>query len=97
LDLSQPKTIKVKIFNTEYTLKVEDEELAYKVAEYVDGLMRELHDKLPNQSVLTIAILTALNIAEELFRERMNKGYVESEIEDLLRGLSSKVDKILSL
>ncbi len=78
-------------------MKVEDEELAYKVAEYVDGLMKELSNKLPNQSVLTIAILTALNIAEELFRERMNKGYVEDEIENLLRGLSSKVDKILSL
>jgi len=97
LEQSEFKTVKVKIFNMEYTLKVEDENLAYKVAEYVDRLMNELHNKLPDQSVLTIAILTALNIAEELFRERANRGYVESEIEDLLRGLSSKVDRILSL
>lgn len=97
MEQSEFKTVKVKIFNMEYTLKVEDENLAYKVAEYVDRLMNELHNKLPDQSVLTIAILTALNIAEELFRERANRGYVESEIEDLLRGLSSKVDRILSL
>ncbi|MCS7228675.1 MAG: cell division protein ZapA [Candidatus Kryptonium sp.] len=97
MDLSQPKIVKVKIFNTEYTLKVEDEEIAYKVAEYVDKMMNELHNKLPEQSVLTIAILTALNIAEELFRERMNRGYVESEIENMLLSLSSRVDKILSL
>lgn len=91
------KTIKVKIFNTEYTLKVEDENLAYKVAEYVDKVMNELHNQLPYQPTLTIAVLTALNIAEELFRERMNRGYVEGEIEVLLQGLSSKVDRILSL
>lgn len=97
LELPQLKIVKVKIFNSEYTLKVEDEELAYKVAEYVDKMMRELHDKLPNQSVLTIAVLAALNIAEELFHERRNRGYMESEIEDLLRGLSSKFDKMLSL
>ncbi len=97
MNLSEPKTIKVKIFNAEYTLKVEDENLAYKAVEYVDKMMNELHSKLPGQPALTIAVLTALNIAEELFRERMNRGYVESEIEDLLRGLSSKVDRILSL
>jgi cell division protein ZapA len=97
LNPSESKTIKVKIFNAEYTLKVEDENLAYKVVEYVDKMMNELHSKLPEQSALTIAVLTALNIAEELFRERMDRGYVESEIEDLLRGLSSKVDRILSL
>lgn len=97
MDLSQQKVIKVKIFNSEYTLKVEDENLAYKVAEYVDKMMNELHDKFPEQSILTIAILTALNIAEELFRERANRGYIEGEIEDLLRGLSSRVDMILSL
>lgn len=97
MDLSQSKVVKVKIFNTEYTLKVEDEDLAYKVAEYVDKVMNELHNKFPDQSILTIAILTALNIAEELFRERANRGYVESEIEDLLRGLSSRIDMILSI
>lgn len=91
------KTIKVKIFNTEYTLKVEDENLAYKVAEYVDKVMNELHNQSPYQPTLMIAVLTALNIAEELFRERMNRGYIEGEIEVLLQGLSSKVDRILSL
>ncbi len=97
MNLSEPKTIKVKIFNTEYTLKVEDENLAYKVVEYVDRMMNELHSKFPDQPTLTIAVLTALNIAEELFRERRDRGYIEGEIEDLLRGLSSKVDRILSL
>ncbi len=97
MELPHSKIVKVKIFDSEYTLKVEDEELAYKAAEYVDKMMRELRDKLPNQSILTIAILTALNIAEDLFRERRDVGCIESEIEDLLRGLSSKVDKMLSL
>jgi cell division protein ZapA (FtsZ GTPase activity inhibitor) len=46
---------------------------------------------------LTIAVLTALNIAEELFRERMKHDNVEGEIENLLMDLSNRVDKILSL
>jgi cell division protein ZapA (FtsZ GTPase activity inhibitor) len=49
LNLSETKTIKVKILNNEYTLKVEDEELGYKVAEYVDSVMRELESKFPGR------------------------------------------------
>ncbi len=97
MNLSEQKIIKVKILNMEYTLKVDDEELGYKAAEYVDKLMNELQERLPKQPLLTIAVLTALNIAEELLREKKNRGYVESEIEDLLRNLSSRVDRILSL
>ncbi len=97
LNLSEAKTIKVKILNTEYTLKVEDEDLGYKVAEYVDSVMRDFESKFPGRTALTIAVLTALNIAEELFRERMKHGNVEVEVENLLRDLSERVDKILSL
>jgi cell division protein ZapA len=91
------KNIKVKIFGTEYSLKVEDEELAYRIAEYVDALMSELHEKFPNQPALTIAVLTALNIAEELFKERARGGYVMDEVERELRNLSERIDKILTL
>jgi cell division protein ZapA len=97
LNLTETKTIKVKILNNEYTLKVDDEELGYKVAEYVDSVMRELESKFPGRNALTIAVLTALNIAEELFRERMKHDNVEGEIENLLMDLSNRVDKILSL
>lgn len=95
MNLAQPKVIKVRIFNIEYTLRVEDEELAQRAVEYVNSLMNHLHDKMPEQSLLTIAILTALNIAEELFRERENKRYAENEIKNLLKSISEKFDSLL--
>lgn len=95
MNLAQPKVIKVRIFNIEYTLRVEDEELAQRAVEYVNNLMNHLHDKMPEQSLLTIAILTALNIAEELFRERENKRYAENEIKNLLKSISEKFDLLL--
>lgn len=63
------KTLKVTIFGSEYTLKANAAESAqiYQIAEYVDDKMREIQNLKPNRPLHQIAILAALNIAEELF------------------------------
>ncbi|HEX7571462.1 MAG TPA: cell division protein ZapA [Bacteroidota bacterium] len=64
------KSIKVRIFGSEYPLRGESEEFTRKVATYVDEMINTIHAKLPEQPTLTVAVLSALNITEDLFKER---------------------------
>jgi len=78
------KSIKVKIFGSEYPLRGESEELTKKVANYVDQMINSIHTKIPEQPPLTVAVLSALNITEDLFKEREKikslTGLLESEV-----------------
>ena len=64
------RSIKVKIFGSEYPLRGESEELTKRVASYVDQMINSIHEKIPEQPPLTVAVLSALNITEDLFKER---------------------------
>lgn len=72
--------LKVNIYGTEYPIRGEvDMEYIRRVAEYVDRKMREVDQNTTAKSSLKVAILAALNIADELFREREEKaGLVKS-------------------
>jgi len=85
--MSEYSVLKVKIYGTEYPIKG-DSELEYikQVAEYVDNKMREVNKIAPEISTLKVAILAALNIADELFKERINSEKLETtDFEDKIR------------
>ncbi|MCI0496016.1 cell division protein ZapA [candidate division KSB1 bacterium] len=85
--MSEYSVLKVKIYGTEYPIKG-DSELEYikQVAEYVDLKMREVNKLAPEVSTLKVAILAALNIADELFKERLNSEKLEmTDFEDKIR------------
>lgn len=61
-------TIKVRILDIEYPLKVSSSvEYVQQVANYVDQKMREIQSAKPGRPLHQIAILAALNIADELY------------------------------
>ena len=64
------KKLKIKIFEKEYSLLVENEEIAKELALYVNKVMEETKDELPDQPAQTIAIIACLNIAYDLFLEK---------------------------
>ncbi|MGK9477164.1 cell division protein ZapA [Melioribacter sp. OK-6-Me] len=68
--MAEKKKLKVKIFDKEYSLLVENQEVAAELAEYVNRMMEETQEELPDQPKDTIAIIAALNIAYDLFVER---------------------------
>jgi len=70
--MSDKKKLKIKIFDKEYSLLVENEEIAKELAVYVNKVMEETKDELPDQPVQTIAIIACLNIAYDLFLEKNN-------------------------
>ena len=72
-------TVTVKINGMEYNLKgKEDDEYLLKVSEYVDGKFKEVSSNNNKLSISSVAVLSALNIADELFK--CNK-----EVDDLLK------------
>lgn len=68
--LMEKKKLKIKIFDKEYSLLVENEEIAKELAIYVNKVMEETKDELPDQPAQTIAIIACLNIAYDLFLEK---------------------------
>jgi cell division protein ZapA len=68
--MTEKKKLKISIFNKEYSLLVDNEELATELATYVNEVMSETQDDLPDQPRETIAIISALNIAYDLFVEK---------------------------
>lgn len=73
--------IKVEIFGNEYRIKGKaDVDYVKKVAAYVDEKMHQIAKMSVTGAVSKIAILTAINIADELFRERLER---EKAVEEL--------------
>lgn len=62
---------KVKILNQLYSIRSNDDP-AYvqRLADYVDQKLKQVSEGTPSVDTLKVAILTALNIADELFRVR---------------------------
>jgi cell division protein ZapA len=74
--------IRVNIFGAEYVLRAneDNQEQVIEIAKYVDQKMREIDRSQAINSNLKIAILSALNIAEELFQ---NQKYQERLYEEV--------------
>lgn len=63
--------VQVSIFGEEHTLKgPASPEYLKRLAKYVDNKMQQISNSAPRMGTSRIAVLTALNIADELFRLR---------------------------
>jgi len=83
--------IRVTIYGTEYPVRGEsDVEYIREVAGYVDRKMNEVDRNTSAKSTLKVAILAALNIADELFREKAEK-------ESLVRQFEEEISKLTNL
>jgi cell division protein ZapA len=61
----------VEIFGQRLGLRADgDEARVQEIARFVDHRMREVADRSSSVDTVKIAVLTALNIADELFQER---------------------------
>ena len=81
LDEEQKKRVTVNILGDEYIVKGESSsQYLQEVGEYVDQIMRELAEKYPQMSMHKIAVLTSINLADEVLRlkeEVRRKGYLQ--------------------
>jgi cell division protein ZapA len=87
------RIIEVEIYGQKYRIRVkgeEDEKYISHLTSYVDQKMREVAVKSKSADMLKIAVLAALNIADEYFLcqkklDQLNEviGHMESEIGSL--------------
>ena len=84
-------TVTVKINGVEYNLRgKEDEKYLFDVAEYVDSKIREISSNNKKLSISSVAVLTAVNIADELFK-------CDLEINDITKKKNSLEERHLTL
>ena len=86
--------IKITIFGQEYSVKAPaDPTYIKKIAEYVDTKMREVQSGFSStQSSNRIAILSAMNITDELFNARKKVDSDDSNIEEKITSLIELID-----
>ena len=88
--MTDPKSVSVEIFGQKYPIRSSlDAEYIKRLAEYVDGKIRAAGDSAPSGDPVRLAVLAALNIADELFRQletsRASAGSLTERAEELER------------
>jgi cell division protein ZapA len=94
--MSETSVTTVLIFGQEYKIRgFEDRRYVEKVAGYVDEKMRELAENSSSLAPERLAVLAALNIADELFQETKRSSETMVSIEQRAEELMSRLDQCL--
>lgn len=85
-------SVRVDIFGHDYILKADNDDAHIKrVADLVDKKMKEVSLSANSRNVSNIAILAALNIAEEFLRIKDERDRAEKKARDLTRLIDSNL------
>jgi cell division protein ZapA len=89
-------SVRVEIFDQIYNLRGSDADYIIKLAEYVDGKMRAVSQQTSTVDSVRLAVLAALNIADEyhLMKRRMETQAPEAR--QRASKLASALDEVLS-
>lgn len=90
------QTVEVKIYNQTYQIRGDGNgEYIRELADYVDKRMKEVAQGTLTADSLRVAILTALNIADELHKVRKRLEYLDSSLSERSAECSELLDTIL--
>jgi cell division protein ZapA len=94
--MERVKTTRVEIFGNEYHIRAEaDADYVKNVAAYVDAKMSEIAENQKLVSSTKVAILAAINVADELFQERRKREQTEQDVSTKARQLSDVLTQSL--
>jgi cell division protein ZapA len=87
----------VEIFGQRLGLRADgDEARVQEIARFVDLRMREVADRSSSVDTVKIAVLTALNIADELFQEReTDQDSRQKRLEKQAKRLATKIEEAM--
>jgi cell division protein ZapA len=88
----EAKSVRLRIYGQEYPLRVDNEELTTESARRLDKMMTDLHTQIPDQPPVTLAVLSALNLAEDLSHEQEDKRQILSKVEQEVRSIADLLD-----
>lgn len=94
--MTEGRVIPVEIHGQRYPIRSTlDQEYVARLAQYVDEKMRAASDSTPTGDALRLAVLAALNIADELFRCRDANQHRDGELAQRAGELERLVDRAL--
>ena len=89
--------VTVEIAGQRYPIRSSlDERYIAELAAYVDQKMRAAVTAAPESDTLGLAILVALNIADDVFRARQQQSSVHGELNERALHLEQLVDAVLA-
>ena len=87
--------VRVEIFDQAYSLRGSDPEYIEKLAEYVDAKIRAVAEQTSTVDSLRLAVLAALNIADEYHLLKRKYDTVAAEYNRRATDLSGALDEAL--
>jgi cell division protein ZapA len=88
--------LKIDIYDQSYNVSAEqNEEYVKELADYVDTKMREVAEATRTVDSLKVAVLAALNIADELFAQRARQQRLEGPLRQRVETCVALVEKAL--
>lgn len=96
-DTSSATSIRIEIYNQTYSIRSIDGDSEYimRLAEYVDGKMREISSKTLTVDSLKVAILAALQVADELHRLKNLHEKADEELASRSAECAEMLDRLL--
>ena len=88
-------SVRVEIFDQAYNLRGSDPEYILKLAEYVDTKMRAVAEQTHTVDSARLAVLAALNIADEYHLLKRKQEGGTTDYSKRARHLSSALDEVL--
>ena len=94
--MAETRVIPIDIGGQRYPIRTSlDAEYVARLAAYVDEKMRAASDSAPTGDPLRVAVLTALNIADELFRSRDANRLRSGALAERAQELEQLLDRVL--
>jgi cell division protein ZapA len=88
-------SVRVEIFDQAYNLRGSDPEYILKLAEYVDSKMRAVAEATNTIDTVRLAVLAALNIADEYHLLQRNQNSGATDYQKRAHLLSDALDEVL--
>ncbi len=88
-------SVRVEIFDQIYNLRGSDSEYILKLAEYVDGKMRAVSQQTSTVDSVRLAVLAALNIADEYHLMKRRLQTPAPEVRQRADRLANALDEVL--
>jgi cell division protein ZapA len=91
---AKPRRVELDIFGQTFSLIAEDEARLQEVAKYVDAQMKELSQSTATIDSFRLAVLAALNIANERFDLADRLASRNNAVQAQFEALSAKAERI---
>lgn len=88
------RAVRVTILGQEYPIRADaDADYIREIAAFLDDRLRAVYQAEPSRPLLKIAILTALNLSDELFAQRRENRELTEQFERKVREFTDHLER----